>query len=59
MMANDKICTDIQSTFARLFSDIEDDDEVAKTLIISIVNALHFFVLVVEFNFHAGIVFAF
>ena len=40
----------IQSTFAHLFSDIDNDDA-TKTLIIPIVNALHFFVLVVEFNF--------
>ena len=40
----------IQSTFADLFSDINDDDA-TKTLVIPIVNAVHFFVLVVEFNF--------
>ena len=40
----------IQSTFADLFSDTNDDDA-TKTLIIPIVEAVHFFVLVVEFNF--------
>ena len=38
------------STFDHLFSDVIDDDA-TKTLIIPIVNALHSFVLVVEFNF--------
>ena len=40
----------IQATFADLFSGTNDDDA-TKTLIIPIVNAVHFFVLVVEFNF--------
>jgi hypothetical protein len=40
----------IWSTFDHLFSDVIDDDA-TKTLIIPIVNALHFSVLVVEFNF--------
>jgi hypothetical protein len=40
----------IRSTFDHLFSDVMDDDA-TKTLIIPIVNALHFFVLVVQFNF--------
>jgi hypothetical protein len=40
----------IWSTFDHLFSDVIDDDA-TKTLVIPIVNALHFFVLVVEFNF--------
>jgi hypothetical protein len=42
----------IWSTFDHLFSDvIIDDDTTSKSLITPIVNALHFFVLVAEFNF--------
>ena len=40
---------DIRSTFDHLFSDVIKDDA-TKTLIIPIVNALHFFVLTVKFN---------
>jgi hypothetical protein len=40
----------IWSTFDHLFSEVINDDA-TKTLTIPNVNALHFFVLVVEFNF--------
>ncbi len=43
----------IRSTFDHLFSDVINDDA-TKTLIIPIVNALHFFVLVVKFNFECS-----